>query len=178
MAVHWYVVQTYSGYEGRVQKSLQEKVRVLALDERIRQVLIPTEEVVEMQQGKKRVATRKFYPGYILVEMEVDDETWHVVNDIPKVTGFLGGKVPTPLSESELKEILHQVEEGEHAPARPKVSYAVGDMVKINDGPFVGFNANVDELDFEHGKVKVMISIFGRQTPVELDFLQVEKVSG
>lgn len=178
MAVRWYVVQTYSGYEQRVKRSLEEKVKVLGLQERVCQILIPTEEVVEMQQGKKRTTTRKFYPGYILVEMEMDDETWHLVNDLPKVTGFLGGKSPTPLSERELGSVLNQVEEGAHAPARPKVSYRVGDMVKINDGPFVGFNANVDEIDFSHGKVKVMISIFGRQTPIELDFLQVEKVSG
>lgn len=176
MAMHWYVVHTYAGFENKVRTSLQENVTKLGLQEKIRQVLVPTEEVLSLKGGKKRKSQRKFFPGYILVEMELDDATWHVVKDTPKVTGFVGGSTePTPLSEDEVKHILKQAEEGAVAPTQPKVAYQKGDRVRVIDGPFSSFIGSVEDVNPSHGRLTVMVSIFGRSTPVELEFLQVER---
>ena len=176
MAMHWYVVHTYAGFENKVKTSLQENVSKLGLQDRIRQVLVPTEEVLSLKGGKKRKSQRKFFPGYILVEMELDDTTWHVVKDTPKVTGFVGGSTdPTPLSEEEVKHILKQAEEGAVAPTQPKVAYQKGDRVRVIDGPFSSFIGTVEDVNPSHGRLTVMVSIFGRSTPVELEFLQVER---
>lgn len=176
MALHWYVVHTYAGFENKVRTSLEENVAKLGLQDRIKQVLVPTEEVLSLKGGKKRKSQRKFFPGYILVEMELDDTTWHVVKDTPKVTGFVGGSTePTPLSEEEVRHILKQAEEGAVAPTQPKVAYQKGDRVRVIDGPFSSFIGSVEDVNPSHGRLTVMVSIFGRSTPVELEFLQVER---
>jgi len=176
MAKNWYAVHTYSGFEGKVKTSIEEKVKSLGLQEKISKILIPTEDVIEIKGGKRRVSTKKFYPGYILIEMEMDDETWHLVKGTPKVTGFVGGGTsPTPLTEEELRAIVQQIEIGA-TPPQVKVHFRKGDNVRIIDGPFTNFTGVVDDIDPEHGHLRVLVSIFGRQTPVELDFLQVEKV--
>ena len=173
MAKNWYVVHTYSGYEEKVRLSIEEKVEALGLQERIMRVLIPTERVVELRAGKKKESDKKFYPGYILVEMELDDETWHLVKNIPRVTGFVGGKRPVPIPEEEVEIIMQQVEKG--PVPQVKTQYQKGDSVRIIDGPFSNFNGFVEDVDMDHGRLRVMVSIFGRQTPVELNFFQVEK---
>lgn len=173
MAKNWYVVHTYSGFEEKVRLSIEEKVEALGLQERIMRVLIPTERVVELRAGKKRESDKKFYPGYILVEMELDDETWHLVKNIPRVTGFVGGKRPMPIPEEEVEIIMQQVEKG--PVPQVKTQYQKGDSVRIIDGPFSNFNGFVEDVDMDHGRLRVMVSIFGRQTPVELNFFQVEK---
>jgi transcriptional antiterminator NusG len=173
MAKNWYVVHTYSGFEEKVRLSIEEKVEALGLQERIMRVLIPTERVVELRAGKKRESDKKFYPGYILVEMELDDETWHLVKNIPRVTGFVGGKRPVPIPEEEVEIIMQQVEKGPLP--QVKTQYQKGDSVRIIDGPFSNFNGLVEDVDMDHGRLRVMVSIFGRQTPVELNFFQVEK---
>ncbi|MDA8239905.1 MAG: transcription termination/antitermination protein NusG [Nitrospiraceae bacterium] len=173
MAKNWYVVHTYSGFEEKVRLSIEEKVEALGLQERIMRVLIPTERVVELRAGKKRESDKKFYPGYILVEMELDDETWHLVKNIPRVTGFVGGKRPVPIPEEEVEIIMQQVEKG--PVPQVKTQYQKGDSVRIIDGPFSNFNGFVEDVDMDHGRLRVMVSIFGRQTPVELNFFQVEK---
>ena len=173
MAKNWYVVHTYSGFEEKVRLSIEEKVEGLGLQERIMRVLIPTERVVELRAGKKRESDKKFYPGYILVEMELDDETWHLVKNIPRVTGFVGGKRPVPIPEEEVEIIMQQVEKG--PVPQVKTQYQKGDSVRIIDGPFSNFNGFVEDVDMDHGRLRVMVSIFGRQTPVELNFFQVEK---
>lgn len=176
MAKNWYAVHTYSGFESKVKASIEEKVKSLGLQEKISNILIPTEDVIEIKGGKKRVSTKKFYPGYILIEMEMDDETWHLVKSTPKVTGFVGGGTsPTPLTQEELKAIVKQIEVGA-TPPQVKVQFRKGDNVRIIDGPFTNFTGVVDDINPEHGNLRVLVSIFGRQTPVELDFLQVEKV--
>jgi len=176
MEKNWYVIHTYSGFEGRVKASLEERVRTLGLEEKIGKVLIPTEEVVEIKDGKKRVSTKKFFPGYVLVEMSMDEEVQQLVKSTPKVTGFLGGgTMPSPLSQQEVDVLLKQMDEGV-APTREKTQFDKGDQVRIIDGPFLGFNGVVDEINVDQSKVKVLVSIFGRSTPVELSFLQVEKV--
>jgi transcriptional antiterminator NusG len=173
MGKNWYVVHTYSGFEEKVRLSIEEKVEALGLQERIAKVLIPTERVVELRAGKKRESDKKFYPGYILVEMELDDETWHLVKNIPRVTGFVGGKKPIPIPEEEVEVIMQQVEKG--PVPQVKTQYQKGDSVRITDGPFSNFNGFVEDVDMDHGRLRVMVSIFGRQTPVELNFFQVEK---
>lgn len=175
MAKEWYVVHTYSGFEGKVKSSIEERAKSLGLEDKISQILIPTEDVVELRNGKKRTSTRKFFPGYILVEMELDDATWHLVKDTPKVTGFVGDKQkPSPITEEEVGLIRTQMDVGT-APAKREAIFTRGDSVRIVDGPFMSFTGTVEDVNLDQGKLKVMVSIFGRATPVELDFLQVEK---
>jgi transcriptional antiterminator NusG len=173
---NWYVVHTYAGFENKVRTSILETVSKLGLENRFGQILVPTEEVLSLEGGKKRKSQRKFFPGYILVEMEMDDNTWHVVKDTPKVTGFVGGTTnPTPLTDEEVSHILKQAEEGAVAPTQPKIAYQKGDRVRVIDGPFSSFIGTVEDVNPAHGRLRVMVSIFGRSTPVELEFLQVER---
>jgi len=174
MARQWYVVHTYSGYEKKVKESLQNRIATEGMQDFFGEVLIPSETVVEMRKGKKRTGTRSFFPGYLLVEMELDDRTWHLVRHTPKVTGFVGGKTPAPIPDSEVGEIKAQMAEGRIKP-KPKVSFVEGEHVRVTDGPFSNFNGVVDSIKPDKGKVVVLVSIFGRATPVELDFTQVEK---
>ncbi|GMT47829.1 MAG: transcription termination/antitermination protein NusG [bacterium] len=173
MDKNWYVVHTYSGFEEKVRDAIEDKVKRKVLEDKIFRVLIPTERVVELKSGKKKETDRKFYPGYILVEMVLDDETWHLIRSIPRVTGFVGGTKPLALPEEEVEIVLQQLERAPQQP--PKTQYQRGENVRIIDGPFVNFVGVVDEIDIDHGRLKVMVSIFGRQTPVELSFYQVEK---
>ncbi|HBC08417.1 MAG TPA: transcription termination/antitermination protein NusG [Rhodospirillaceae bacterium] len=176
MALRWYVVHVYSGFEKKVAQSIEEQARQAGMEELIPQVLVPTEAVVEMRRGAKINAERKFFPGYILAEMDLTDETWHLVKNTPKVTDFLGGKGrPVPISEAEAQRILYQVKEGVDRP-KPSVTFEVGEQVRVCDGPFNSFNGMVEEVDEERSRVKVAVSIFGRATPVELEYSQVEKV--
>lgn len=176
MAKHWYIIHTYSGFEKKVAESLRSRIQAFGLDERIGQIMIPTEPVVEMRGGKKVTTPKMFYPGYVLVEMELDDHTWHVVKSTPRVTGFVGsGSMPSPLSEDEVDQILHRVVTSADKP-KPKLSFERNETVKITDGPFTNFTGVVDEVNPDRSTLKVMVTIFGRSTPVELDFLQVEKV--
>lgn len=174
----WYVVHTYSGYEHKVKLSLEERVRAMSNPELFGEILVPSEKVVELVKGKKKTSSRKFFPGYILVNMKLNDETWHIVKSTPKVTGFVGGALTPddvpPISEAEVREIAHQMEEGAAKP-KPKVLFEQGESVKVIDGPFQDFNGTVEEVKPDKGKLRVLISIFGRATPVELDFVQVEK---
>lgn len=173
--LHWYVVHTYSGFEQKAKKALDDKVRSLGKQSLIEEVLVPSESVVEMKKGVKKTATRKFFPGYILVRMEFNEESWRIVKDTPKVTGFVGGsKTPPVVPDEEVARITHQISEGTLKP-KPKVSFDKGESVRVVDGPFTNFNGIVDEVKPEKGKLKVLVSIFGRSTPVELDFMQVEK---
>ena len=176
MAKHWYVVHAYSGFEQQVKRSLEERIRRKDLEEHFGEILVPTEEVVEMREGQKRKSERKFFPGYVLVQMEMNDETWHLVKDAPKVLGFIGGTgdKPTPITEKEAMAILQRVQDGADKP-RPKVLFEPGEMVRIIDGPFNDFNGVVEEVDYEKNKMRVSVLIFGRSTPVELEFGQVEK---
>ena len=173
----WYVVHAYSGMEKSVQRALMERVERAGMQEQFGQILVPTEEVVEVKNGQKSVTERRFFPGYVLVEMEMTDETWHLVKNTSKVTGFIGGKSnrPTPISPKEVDEIMRQMQDGIEKP-RPKVLYEVGELVRIKDGPFTDFNGNVEEVNYEKSRVRVSVTIFGRATPVELEFGQVEKV--
>jgi transcriptional antiterminator NusG len=173
MSKSWFVVHTYSGYEEKVKVSIEEKIKLKGLEDKISRILIPTEKVVELKGKKKKELDRKFYPGYILVEMELDDETWHLIKNTLRVTGFVGGSKPVPLPEEEVEEIVRQMEKGP-AP-QVKSQYAKGESVRIIDGPFSSFVGYIDESDMDHGRLRVMVSIFGRQTPVELAFSQVEK---
>ena len=173
MAKNWYVVHTYSGFEEKVKISIEEKVETQGFQDRISKILIPTERVVELKGGKKKESDKKFYPGYILVEMDLDDETWHLVKSTPRVTGFVGGKRPVSIPEEEVDIIMQQVEKGPVAQA--KTQFQKGESVRIIDGPFTNFNGFVEDVDLDHGRLRVMVSIFGRQTPVELNFFQVEK---
>ncbi len=172
MAKNWYVVHTYSGYEDRVKQSIEKKAEEKGLKDKITNILIPTERVIERRGSKKRESDKKFYPGYILVEMELDDETWHLIRSTPRVTGFVGGTKPVPLPEEEVSVIVQQLQKG---PIQVRTQYVTGDEVKIIDGPFSGFVGKVDEVDIDHGRLKVTVKIFGRETPVELNFSQVEK---
>ncbi|NOX20864.1 MAG: transcription termination/antitermination protein NusG [Nitrospirae bacterium] len=173
MSKNWYVVHTYSGFEEKVKATIEERVKKKGLEDKIGRILIPTEKVIELRGGKKREANKKFYPGYIIVEMELNDETWHLVRSVPRVTGFVGGANPVPLPDEEVEVIIQQIEKAPQQP--PKAQYQKGEVVRITDGPFTNFNGVVDEVDLDHGRLKVMVSIFGRQTPVELNFYQVEK---
>ena len=176
MAKRWYVVHAYSGFEKQVKRSLEDRIARSDLQEYFGQVLVPTEEVVEMKGGQKRRSDRKFFPGYVLVEMEMTDDTWHLVKDVPKVMGFIGGTAdrPAPITEREADVILNRVQEGVDKP-RPKVLFEPGEMVRVIDGPFNDFNGVVEEVDYDKSRLKVAVLIFGRSTPVELEFHQVEK---
>ena len=172
----WYIVHTYSGFENKVAESLQQRVQAYGMESDIGEVLVPTEDVVEMRGGRRVVTTKRFFPGYILVEMNMSDRAWHVVKNTPKVTGFVGaGAKPTPLTREEVDQILHQVTVAAEQP-KPKYTFDKGDQVRINEGPFTSFNGVVDEVNPDRNTLKVMVTIFGRSTPVELDFLQVEKL--
>ena len=173
----WYVVHAYSGMEKSVQRALTERIVRAGMEDKFGQILVPTEEVIEVKGGQKSVTERRFFPGYVLVEMEMTDETWHLVKNTSKVTGFIGGKSnkPTPIPPHEVDKIMQQMQEGIEKP-RPKVLYEVGELVRIKDGPFTDFNGNVEEVNYEKSKVRVSVTIFGRATPVELEFGQVEKV--
>lgn len=176
MSKQWYVVHTYSGFENKVKASLEEKVHSLSLEEQFGRILIPTENVVELKEGKKRVATKKIFPGYILVEMALSDETWNLVKNTAKVTGFVGGGgQPSPLTDKEIDNIMKQMDESVAAP-KSRIQFHKGDVVRIIVEPFMGFNGVVDDVNPDQGRVKVLVSIFGRPTPVEVDFLQAEKL--
>ena len=176
MAKRWYVVHAYSGFEKQAKRSLEDRIERAEMQDMFGQVLVPTEEVVEMKGGQKRRSDRKFFPGYVLVEMEMTDDTWHLVKDVPKVMGFIGGTAdkPAPISEKEANAILNRVQEGVDKP-RPKVLFEPGEMVRVVDGPFNDFNGVVEEVDYDKSRLKVAVLIFGRSTPVELEFHQVEK---
>ena len=175
MAKQWYIIHTYSGFEKKVKESLEGRVAAFGLGERIGRVMIPTEDVVEVRGGKKVVSTRMFYPGYVLVEMEMDDDTWHVVRSTPRVTGFVGsGQTPSPLSEAEVENIVHRVTTSADRP-KPKLVFERNEQVRIVDGPFANFTGVVEEVNADRSTLKVSVTIFGRSTPVELDFGQVEK---
>jgi transcriptional antiterminator NusG len=176
MALRWYVVHAYSGFENQVKRSLDERVKRSGMEDKFGQILVPTEEVIEMREGQKRRSDRKFFPGYVLVQMEMNDETWHLVRDVPRVMGFIGGTSdrPAPISEREAQAILDRVQEGAEKP-RPKVLFEPGEVVRITEGPFNDFNGVVEEVDYEKSRLRVAVLIFGRSTPVELEFGQVEK---
>ncbi len=176
MALRWYVVHAYSGFEAKVKASLEEHIKFNGMQDQFGQILIPTEEVVEMRDGHKRKSERKFFPGYVLVQMEMNDETWHLVKDVPKVMGFIGGTKdrPAPITEKEAQSILQSVQAGAEKP-KPKVLYEAGEVVRVIDGPFNDFNGVVEEVDYDKSRLKVAVSIFGRSTPVDLEFGQVEK---
>ncbi|WP_456449200.1 transcription termination/antitermination protein NusG [Thiolapillus sp.] len=176
MAKRWYVVHAFSGYEGKVQRSLAERIERFGMEDYFGEILVPTEEVVEMRGGQQRRSERKFFPGYVLVNMELTDETWHLVKDTPQVLGFIGGTEdkPAPITDKEAEAILQRVQEGSEKP-RPKVLFEPGEVVRVIDGPFNDFNGVVEEVDYDKSRLKVSVSIFGRSTPVELEFGQVEK---
>ena len=176
MTKHWYVIHTQTGREERVKTTLESRAVQFNLQEKITQVLIPTEKVSEIKAGKKTISTRKFFPGYVLIEMEMTDETWYLVKNTPGVSGFIGsGKKPLPLNESEVNGIIKQAEEKKEKPT-PKVIFEKGESVRVKEGPFVNFNGNIEEVNPNKGKLKVLVAIFGRTTPVELEYWQVEKV--
>ncbi len=176
MALKWYIVHVYSGFESKVKMALEERIASSPHREKFGEVVVPTEQIVELVKGKRKESSRKFYPGYILVKMELDDETWYLINDTAKVSGFLGGrKKPTPISDDEAQQILSRMEAGKLKP-QPKFLFESGDEVRVIDGPFTNFNGIVDEVNPEKGKIKVLVSIFGRPTPVELEFVQVAKL--
>jgi transcriptional antiterminator NusG len=176
MAKKWYVVHAYSGFEKSVKRALLERIERAGMQEKFGQILVPVEEVVEMKSGQKAISERKFFPGYVLVEMDMTDDSWHLVKNTPKVTGFVGGTAhhPTPITEREVQNILDQIQEGVEKP-KPKVLFEVGEGVRVKEGPFTDFHGNVEEVNYEKSKIRVSVSIFGRSTPVELEFSQVEK---
>ena len=175
MAKQWYIVHTFSGYEQKAKAALEERIKVLGKQQYFGETLVPVEKVVELVKGKKKTSSRKFFPGYILVQMELNDDTWHVVKETPKVTGFVGGSTnPPPVSDEEVRTITQQMEEGAIKP-KPRVLFSVGENVKVVDGPFADFNGVVEEVNYEKNRLRVAVMIFGRSTPVELQFDQVEK---
>lgn len=174
--MRWFVVQAFSNYEKRVKLSLEERIERMGMQEFFGEIMVPTEDVVEMKSGQKRTSERKFFPGYVLVQMVMNDESWHLVKNTPRVSGFIGGKAsdPTPLTDAEAMGILQQVQDGADAP-RHKFSFEPGELVRVTEGPFADFNGTVEDVNYEKSKLRVAVSIFGRSTPVELDFGQVEK---
>ena len=176
MAKHWYVVHAFSGHEAKVTRAMQERIERAGMQDLFGEILVPTEEVVEMRGGQERRSERKFFPGYVLVHMELTDETWHLVKDVPQVMGFIGGPAdhPAPITDREAESILQRVQEGVDKP-QPKVLFEPGEVVRVIDGPFNDFTGVVEEVDYEKSRLKVSVSIFGRSTPVELEFIQVEK---
>ncbi|BAL26295.1 transcription antitermination protein [Azoarcus sp. KH32C] len=176
MTKRWYVVHAYSGFEKSVQRALKERIARAGMEDAFGQILVPVEEVIEMKSGQKSITERKFFPGYVLVEMEMNDESWHLVKSTPKVTGFVGGSAnkPTPISEKEVEKIMQQMQEGVDKP-RPKVLWEMGEVVRVKEGPFTDFHGSVEDVNYDKSKLRVMVTIFGRATPVELDFSQVEK---
>ena len=176
MSLRWYVVHAYSGFEQQVKRSLMERIKRIGMDDKFGDILVPTEEVVEMREGQKRRSERKFFPGYVLVQMDLDDDSWHLVKDVPKVLGFIGGTGdrPSPISDKEAQSILDRVQEGVDKP-RPKVLFEPGEVVRITSGPFNDFNGVVEEVDYIKSRMRVAVLIFGRSTPVDLEFGQVEK---
>jgi transcriptional antiterminator NusG len=177
MTKRWYVVHAYSGMEKSVARALQDRVERAGMQESFGKILVPTEEVVEMKNGQRTISERRFFPGYVLVEMDMNDDTWHLVKNTSKVTGFVGGSGnrPTPISEKEVDKIMSQMQEGVEKP-RPKTLFEVGEMVRVKEGPFTDFNGNVEEVNYEKSRLRVSVTIFGRATPVELEFGQVEKL--
>lgn len=175
--MRWYVVHAYSGMEKAVERNLRERIERAGMQDKFGRILVPTEEVVELKNGKKSVTERRLFPGYVLVEMEMADDTWHLIKHTSKVTGFVGGarNRPAPISEAEVRKIVNQMQEGVDKP-KPKVEWMVGELVRVKEGPFTDFNGAVEEVNYEKSKVRVSVTIFGRSTPVELDFAQVEKV--
>ncbi|MGA8148783.1 MAG: transcription termination/antitermination protein NusG [Gallionellaceae bacterium] len=176
MTKRWYVVHTYSQFEKSVQRALQERIARAGMQDQFGQILVPVEEVVELKSGQKSISERKFFPGYVLVEMDMNDESWHLVKSTPKVTGFLGGSAmkPTPISAKEVQNIMQQMQAGVEKP-RPKVLFEVGEAVRVKEGPFTDFHGTVEDVNYDKNKLRVAVTIFGRSTPVELDFGQVEK---
>ncbi len=176
MDLRWYIVHTYSGFENKVKKNLEERIKTIGQEQYFGKILVPTEQVVELRKGEKKTSSRKIYPGYILVQMVLNDDTWHTVRDTAKVTGFVGGEFkPTPVSDEEAERIIHQMEEGVSKP-KAKYSFEEGDEVRVVDGPFTNFQGVVDEMKPDKEKLRVLITVFGRPTPVELDFIQVNKI--
>ncbi len=175
-AMNWYIVHTYSGYEHKAKTALEERVKSLRREAFFGEVIVPEENVVELVKGQKRTSKRRFFPGYILVKMVLNDETWHIVKNTPKITGFVGDKVrPVPIQEAEVQKMTNRIAEGQAKP-RPRVSFSTGENVRVVDGPFSNFSGTIEDVNPDKGKVKVLVSIFGRSTPVELDFIQVEKI--
>jgi len=176
MAKRWYVLHAYSGFEHQVKRSLEDRIRHGGMEDLFGEILVPTEEVVEMRGGQKRRSERKFFPGYVLVQMELNDDTWHLVKSVPKIMGFIGGSSdrPSPISDREAEQILNRVQEGAEKP-KPKILFEPGEMVRVTDGPFTDFNGVVEEVNYEKSRLRVAVLIFGRSTPVELEFGQVEK---
>ena len=176
MASRWYVIHVYSGFEKKVAAAIREQAEQKGVAERFEEILVPTEEVVEVKRGAKVSSERKIFPGYVLIKMDLDDETWHLVKNTAKVTGFLGGRgKPLPISDAEAARIIHQIQEGIERP-KPSITFEIGEQVRVSDGPFTSFNGVVEDVDEEKSRVKVAVSIFGRATPVELEYSQVEKV--
>ena len=176
MSMRWYVVHAYSGYEKKVALAIQDRAQMHGLEDRFGEILVPTEEVVEMKSGQKRTSERMFFPGYVLVQMDLGDDTWHLIKETPRVMGFIGGKAdkPAPITDKEADLILQRVHDSEEAP-RPKTMFEPGEMVRVTDGPFNDFNGTVEEVNYEKSRLRVAVSLFGRSTPVELEFTQVEK---
>jgi transcriptional antiterminator NusG len=177
MAKKWYVVHAYSGFEHQVARSLKERIARSEIADQFGEVLVPTETVIEMRKGQKRKSERKFFPGYVLVQMDLTNDSWHLVKEVPKVMGFIGGTAekPAPITDGEAEAILQRIEDGENKP-KPKILFNIGEMVRVTEGPFADFNGEVEDVNYDKSKVRVAVSIFGRSTPVELDFGQVEKL--